>query len=103
MAKTASTNKPKPETPAEDTATETTESKADRKRRTDAERIAALEAELAAVRNKAADRAKTKLERLNTQRDALVSKRDDLNAKIEAVEAEIKDAEKLADQDTDGD
>jgi chromosome segregation ATPase len=75
------------------------EPKAKRKTLTQAERIAKLEAELAAARGKAVSRAQKQAERLTEQRKQLVAKRDELNTKIESVEAELKEAEALANAD----
>lgn len=78
------------------TSTASSEPKRTRTVLSPAERIAKLEAELAAARESAAGRAAKKLERLQAQRTALVEKRDALDEKIKAVEGEIKEAEALA-------
>lgn len=62
-----------------------------RKTRTTAERIAALEAELAATKAKAEERAQKTTAVLREKRSKLVARRDKLNADIEALDKQIGD------------
>lgn len=69
--------------PAKKTATK-------RKVLTSTERIAKLEAELAAVRQKGVDRDRKGEAKLEAQLESLVEKRDALDDRIAEVEAELK-------------
>lgn len=105
MAKNATKDEGKV-TEAQAEETKQTESKSEgdkpkRKQLSPAERIAKLEAELDAARNRASARAQRKVERLETQRAALIEKRDELDAKIKAVESDIDEAKQLVDQASD--
>lgn len=66
---------------------------------TDAERIAKVEADLAALRAKAAAKAKGKVTQLSERLAKLKAGRDELDKKITALEAEIKAASELAGTD----
>ena len=61
-----------------------------RKQLTAEERVAKLEAELAAARKKAEEKAKRATTILTDRRDKLVARRDKLNGEIAEVEAEIE-------------
>lgn len=73
--------------------------KAKRKHLTPAERIEKMEAELRAVREKAAARAQGEITKLEKKEAELTAKRDEIDTKLEAVVAQITAAKELAGQD----
>lgn len=72
------------------TTVEQVEKKRERKVLTPAERIAKLEADLAAAKAKAEAKAKKQVEELKAKRGTLVVRRSELTTKIDALTVEIQ-------------
>lgn len=79
------------------TANKPAESKPKRKTLTAAERIAKLEADLKAAREKAHDKDRKVVERATAELKKLTAKRNELDTKIKDIESEIKDAQSRID------
>lgn len=63
------------------------------------QRVARLEAELAAARKKAEDKANKHFTQLREKRAKLVARRDDLTKQIDAIDAELPDTKDEAPAD----
>ena len=72
-----------------------TESKPEPKRRmlTPEERVARLEAELKAAREKAAAKSRKQADQLKEQRTKLVARRNEISDKIQAIDAQLAELE----------
>lgn len=76
------------------TETDKTEVKVKRKMLTPEQRVAKLEAELAAAKQQAQDKDRKRHAQLNEQYKLVVTKRDALNKKLEELESELDEVEK---------
>ena len=71
--------------------TNVTEIKPKRKRLTSAERVAKIEAELRAAREKLEAKSKKRIEQLLEKRAALKARAEKIDAQVEAIDAQLKE------------